>query len=222
VIGDESELGGEIEISPNTVDLYTGWDMGAAVNHSAGIMEKRIINVNGKELSSWSVVSSFTHIGEEIGIRQLATEMQDEMRRLEDLYAKKFEWTHYTDDTALTVWRPSSESFDFLEVMVATGGEIEMTGVPKPAGSVRARVQLMRRLLLQRRLWVAGRCQDVIEMLENLKKGSTNTEYVEWNKWKHVFDWISYILFMECAEELALEANRPRSLVSAGPAYVSI
>lgn len=222
VIGGEEGESGDIDVSPNTTDLFTGWDLGSATNHAAGIMEKRIITVAGVEMSSWSILESVKHIKEQIGIKEVGLEMLGKMKHLEEIYGRTFDWTHYTDDSAINTFRPSSESFDYLEIMIATSGEIEMTGVPKPAGSVKARVQLVRRLLREKRLWVAGKCEDVIGMFENLKQGSTQADYVEWNEWKHTFDWISYVLFMECAHELALEANKPRSRVSASPSYVGL
>lgn len=207
VVGSGEE---EIEISQSTQKLFTGWDIGAVSNHASGIMEKRLVNVAEQEISVWNIIASLSKIGEQIDIRDLGVEMLAMMRNLEVHYKRKFEWTHYADDSALTVWRPSANTYDYMIIKAATNDEIELDGVPKPAGSVETRVKLIRKLLRTNRLYVSAKCQDVIDMLNNLHKGPKADEYVAWDKHKHVFDWISYVLFMECYKELEEIASRKR------------
>lgn len=213
IIGGAKGEGNTIEVSPATTDLFTGWDLGGSVNHAAGIIEKRIIRApdDDKEWSVFCILDSLKYVNEQKSIGSLGLEMLEKIRALEKRYGRKFGWTHYSDETAINVFRPSSNSFDYLEIQIATDNEINLEGVPKPANSVQARVRLVRRLLRERRLYVANQCYDVILMFQQLKQGSKQSEYVMWNEHKHVFDWISYVLFMECAAELEEIASRPSS-----------
>lgn len=200
-----------IELHPNTDTLFTGWDIGGSVNHAAGIMEKRVVidASSGKEYSVFSVIDSIKHTDEQMSVSDLGLEMLEKMEALELLYGKKFDWVHWSDDTAINVWRPSSGTFDYLEIQIATEGRIVLNGVYKPDRSVEARVRLGRRLLRENRIYVSGKCMDVILMFENLKRGTSKTDVVQWSEHKHVWDWISYVLFMECQAELELMAEKP-------------
>lgn len=208
VIGDEKQ---SIELDPTTVDLFTGWDIGD-VNHGAGIIERRYVkSADGTtEWSVWSIIDSILHTDEHISIGELGIEMTELMDNLHKQYGRDFRWTHYSDDSALTVYRPSSQSFDYQEIQVATNGRIELEGVSKPANSIRTRVQLVRKLIRMKRLFVSGKCNDVIEMFEGLRKGSTKDQYIEKGSvHKHVFDWISYVLYMELSDEMDHFSRRP-------------
>lgn len=209
-----------IAVSSNTTTLRSGWDLGDGTNHGCGLLEKRMVTIQEKtetgevvtrEVSSWNVLASILHIGEHISIGDIGIEMVKEMREIEEQCGRKFEYLHYSDDTALNRWRPTSSSFDYMEIRSATNDEIELLGVSKPSGSVRKRVQLVRKLLRQQRLFVAARCTDVIGMLENLAEGDKASDYVVWNKWKHVFDWMTYPMIAELAEELE-ERKRPAAI----------
>lgn len=209
VIGGGPDEGDQIDVLPTTTTLYTGWDIGAAVNHAAGILEKRTINVGGVDWSSWCILDELVSLGERIMIRDFAIEFLSKMRELELRAGKRFEWIHWSDDTALNVARNSGAGLDAIEIQLATKGEIVLQGVSKPDGSVRNRVKIVRRLLREKRLFVSARCVKTQLMLQECCQGSTLKEYVAWNEHKHVFDEVSYPILMESANELLDEVFRP-------------
>lgn len=203
VIGAEGT--GEIQIDKATDTLLTGWDIGKATNQACGMIEKRYVFTPDKKQmwSVFSILDSISRIDEQSSVAILGTDMLEKMQELDREYSRKFMWIHYADDSAMNVWNATSEAFDYEVIQNATNGEINLTGVPKPSNSIEARVRLIRQLLREGRLYVAGRCLDVIQMFEDLKRGgNTRKDYVHWDKNKHVFDWISYVLYMQCFEEL--------------------
>lgn len=219
VIGSIEEGASRIQLHPNTDMLFTGWDIGASVNHAAGIVEKRIATSKdgSTEWSYFCVLDEMHHTNEHMTITDMAIEMLEKMEECVRGHPLKIEWEHYSDEDATTVWRRSSETFDALELADASNGVIELTGVSKPAGSVRGRVRLIRRLLREQRLFIAARCVHVIAMMENLRKGPqrvpgtppSQAHFVQWGEYKHDFDWLSYVLWMECASELESHGARP-------------
>jgi hypothetical protein len=80
----------------------------------------------------------------------------------------------------------------------------------------------MRKLLKEQRLFLAGKCKHAIQMFEELRRGSPpgdqsskrGSNYVVWDRNKHVFDWISYVLFMECGSEMLSATRRPKQVES--------
>ena len=213
VIGDMDGGDDSIELAKSTDKLITGWDLGSSVNHAAGIIEKRMVLSpdRKREWSVFSIIESYAYIHEQMGLSELTAAMLRMMDDLETDYAKQFGWTHWSDDSAITTWRPSSESFDYQEILLHSNNRIMLSGVPKPNNSQHARVRLVRRLLRERRLFVAAKCAEVIEMFEELSQGASIKEFIKWNRFKHIFDWISYVLFMENAEDLEVATSRPES-----------
>lgn len=209
---DESPM---IELHRETETLYSGWDLGAAVNHAAVIMEKRLIRSpdGEREWPVFSVLDELLYTDEQKTTAELGLEMLEKMNAIEQEYGHAFTWVHYSDDTAINVWRPTSGTFDYLEILSVTDNKIRLLGVPKPMGSVQARVRLLRRLLREHRFYVSSGCKGVISMLENCRKGTTNRDYVEWNEWKHMFDAVTYVLFMECAADLEQILLRPNARI---------
>lgn len=208
VIGGGPDEGDQIDVDPRTNLLFGGWDIGE-VNHGCGCLERKLLNVEGREVTTWNILDSFLALGEQIEITEIAHTMVAKMDAIELAYRRTFEWRHWSDDSALNVFRASSGTFDYLLIQIATKGRVVLQGAYKPENSVRARVRLVRNLLRQGRLYVSARCTDVIDMLENCNESSDF--YVARNRWKHTFDWISYVLIMEEIDELYAQSIRPNA-----------
>lgn len=217
---DTPEEGDMIDVLPTTTTLYSGWDIGSADNHAAVALEKRLVNVDGLDISVWCALAELVSIGEKMQVREFALAFQLIMREIESKAGKRFEWIHWADDTALNVPRNSGAGFDALEVELATRGEISLQGVAKPEGSVRNRVKIVRRLFRENRLYASSRCKALIEMFKELRKGSTQKEYVAWNIHKHPFDAFSYPILIESGNELLDEHFRPTA--TKGVSYARI
>lgn len=219
VVGSENE-GDQIDVLPTTTRLLGGWDLGSGVNHAAVPLERRLFNVGGSDYSVWCVLDELVSIAEKIQVRDFASQFLSLMKEIEAANKRRFEWIHWSDDTAINVFRASGAGYDALEVQLATKGEVILQGVAKPEGSVRNRVKILRRLLKENRLFVSSRCKAVQEMLKECAQGTTQKEFVAWNKHKHVFDALTYPILIESGYELLDEIWKPTA--SSGKRYVGI
>ena len=211
VVGSSEPDGDQIDVNKNTTVLHTGWDIGSASNHAAGIVDIWTSNIGGVDRSNFSVLDEATSFEEHIKIEDFAHEMTGKMDAIEKANKRTFDWVHWSDDTALNVWRPISGTFDYLEIMRATNQRVVLQGVLKPEGSVKTRVRLLRRLLREERIFVSARCVRVIAMLEECRKGDAEKEFVVWDVHKHTFDWLTYIIYMELLSELMEENQGPKA-----------
>lgn len=213
VIGGQEGEQDQIALSPDTTMLYTSWDIGGSVNHAATILEKRpFITPQGLKFSMWNVIDEVVYVHEQKRVADLGREVLAKMDGLDALYKKKFEWVHYADDTALTVWRASSGTYDYIELQLATNGRINLSGVPKPHDSIQARVHLLRRLIMEMRFYVSYRCKNVVDMMGRARRGETKADYFSPVEVKHIFDAVTYAPFMVDHSDLLLEATRPNAL----------
>lgn len=223
VIGGGEGEGDQIDVQKSSVVAYGGWDIGSSVNHAAVLLDRWYVQVdtglkdsNGqpifREVSYWGVLDEVVSINERIGLGELTQEVMRKMQAIERAHGGALHWIHWSDDSALNVWRASSSTYDYLEVMAASNDQITLQGAEKPDGSVRSRVQILQRLLKENRIFISARCEKVIAMLEGCQKGEKDKEYVRWDEHKHVFDALTYPLFMESREELFdLASKRPRA-----------
>jgi hypothetical protein len=225
----------QIAVSDLTRTLFGGWDVGASVNHAAVVLDKRMVKLklpdapagqpppDAPEVSCWSVLDEVVSINERIGLYDFTQEFMRKQREIEARAGRQFDWMHWADDSAINVWRPSSESFDYIEILAASHNQIRLQGVEKPSGSVKARVRWIQKLLRENRLYVSARCVKVIAMLEACRRGDTEKDYVNNDEFRHVFDALSYPIYMECRGELLDEAySRPRSNQRKIPSVVSV
>jgi hypothetical protein len=106
----------------------------------------------------------------------------------------------WSDKSSIEKYNATGDTYPYLQVYAASSQRIFLKGAPKPAGSVRTRVQLLKMLLFTGRFKVSANCKHAIKMLEELKKGKE--DFVVEDENKHIFDAITYALLMEMAEEL--------------------
>lgn len=210
-----------IEVGAKTDELFTGSDLGD-VNHAIVLLEKLVASVNGHDIALWVAHDELESIGESLQLVELTHLWQAKMREIEDRAKRKFEWTHWSDDSAIVRRRSTGQGTDALEVLVASGNEIQLMGVDKPDGSVIGRVRMLRRLLREKRIFVAARCKGIQRMLENCKRGSNKKEYVAWDMNKHIFDALTYPIYAETGEDLLDEAFRPSATEDTGSTSASV
>lgn len=204
----DPNVGDAIDLLPSTFELIGGWDLGTSINHSAHILEQRFID----NICYWMVHDEIVSIGERISTTDFTLEYMDKMTSFEERYGRAFHWRFWSDDSS-DVWRSAGEGgTDAMEVETVSRGRIMLEPVRKPQYSVRARVKFLRQLLFHRRIFVAARCVRTIEMLLHCSKGSSETEYVAKNQYKHVFDSLTYPIYMEALNdpESAFLIGQPR------------
>ncbi len=209
VIGGEPS--GQIDVHGLSTSLISGWDMGG-VNHAGVLLDKWPMNIRGRELSGFSVLDELVYIGKQLMIGDFGIEMHQKMIELDQINQRPYSWTHWSDSNAIDTFRPSSGTFDYMEIRFATNGAINLQGVTKPP--VKTRISLLRRLIHQGRLFVSARCHHVIKMLLEAKAGedSDKDPFDESDNLKHIFDALTYPLFMECFMELVeASSNKPKA-----------
>lgn len=215
VIGADTEFQ-EIEVSKTTTILHTGWDIGG-VNHAMVILEKRLMS--DKKTAQWCVLDEHVALEDrDNDIQTYGFAAYSKMLDIEKTAGRTFDWHNLADESATTVWRPTSGSYDYMEIQKATGGKVTLEGVSKPDGSIAMRVRILRRLIREGRFFVAARCEKVIEMLENIGRGKT--ELVPNSPYKHPFDALTYPMFAESMEEFD-EGDRPEARVDV-PAVIEV
>lgn len=193
-------------------NIITGWDIGSSKNHAAHIIER--IGAPGDPNSRFHVIDDIASIGVMITTEDFVTMVDDRLQFWaryinEHCHKQPIEYRHWSDTTAFNQFRAALGGYDHMIVALASDGRIMLQASPKGRGSIFKRVDLVRRLLFQNRLFVSARCKATIQMLGSLKKGRTKMEPVEDSEMRHVFDSLTYALSSELINELA-DSWQPR------------
>ncbi len=195
----------ELEPEESTTKIRVGWDPGD-LNAAVIFMEK----VEQPGGSVWKVIDELCVIDQPLILADFAQAVCDVMDEWDERCGKKFEWVHYSDESATTRYRSNTGTFDAHEIFQATGGRIRIDGVPKFSGSVKLRVKLMRDLLSQGKIFISPRCERLIAALGGgVKKDRSRTRYLAHNKHLHPFDAATYAIQAESFFDL-LSWNVPR------------
>lgn len=182
--------------TPTCFSLVTGWDLGDS-NHAVGIMEKTYLN----NKAHFSLLDEEVCFKSQISNEAVTEAVMEKIKRHEEYLGRTLDLEpSWSDRSSIEKYSASADTFPYLQVFAASGERIFLKGVPKAAGSVRIRVQLLKMLLHTGRFKVSAHCTYAIRMLEDLKKGKT--DFVVEDENKHIFDAITYALLMELAEEL--------------------
>jgi hypothetical protein len=186
-----------------THELFTGWDMGYS-NTGTVLLEKFWLdNKIGVGLPAFKVFDEGVFLKTDLTIGDVTEIVLRKMHRLEDVCGKKFRWSHYSDRSAMDAREPISDRYHFQEVDLASHGEIFLQGVARKHGSVHFRVDLLRKLLHQNRIFFNNdRCPMCIQMLQGLKSGRNGAAVDKQSQHKHVFDALTYALSALCFDEL--------------------
>jgi len=186
--------------------MVTGWDIGESKNHSAHILER--IGTDGFQGSVFHVLDEIVSVGTMLTVEDFTTLVDERIefwaKYIRDhCHTLPVEWRHWSDLSAFDTFRASLGCFDHMIVAVASEGRIMLQACPKGKGSIFKRVDLLRKLLFQNRIYVSARCVQTVKMLGSLKKGKTKMEPVQSNEMTHVFDSLTYALAPELINELA-------------------
>lgn len=188
-------------------EIITGWDLGD-VNHAAVFIDKTYID----GVSVFTVVDEVVSTGEEVSIAAFTQMCLETLEALEKLAGKTYLTDRaWSDRNSMERYCALSDRYAYEEVLAESDSRFFLRGVGREAkarGSVRLRVALLKRLLHEDRLKISAHCKRTIQMFKDLKKGIALTDFVVSNEDKHVFDALSYALFMESAEDLENDAPR--------------
>ena len=181
--------------SEHCTELLTGWDPGDSW-HSFHVVEK----VPTASMPVYCVLDELYNDERKVSLKMLTEGAMAKISSYEEYVARKhrrvISWRHWADAAAINNYKAAADAFDANVVFRESGGKIRLIAAPKGAGAVRRRVNILKMLLAQRRLFISANCFMTKEMIRKLKKG-TDAQYVVRNKYKHIFDSLSYILDAE-------------------------
>lgn len=185
-----------------THELFTGWDLGYS-NHAVMFIERFFMDGKTEGQAAFKVLDEIVFIRSDETVGDIAEIARKKMRHWEDMAGRKMRWTHYSDRSAFDAREPISDRYHFEEIELASHGEIVMQGVARKNGSVFFRVDLVRKLLFQDRLFINNdKCPMLIQSMQSLKKGKGSAAIDRQSDYKHAFDALTYALSALCYDEL--------------------
>lgn len=213
---------------PDCRELICGFDIGDN-NHSAHILQKRIL-VDGR--SAWDVIEELVSVGEEMTIEDFIVEFMVKQDALErNLGRRIHSWKYWSDDSAWRFRAGGAEAMDALLVAKVANNPppghgieprditLQSASAAKKDGGVRKRVDMIKQLLHEKRLFVSAHCVKTIEMFQELRRGKPKREngmvakadfVLRGQPFKHPFDSLTYPIYSETFDELAF-GNEPES-----------
>lgn len=203
-----------------THELFTGWDLGYS-NMAVTLFERFWATANQEGQAAFKVLDEAIYIKSDLTVGDITEIVLRKMRFWEDLCGRKFRWSHFSDRFAFDAREPISDRYHFEEVDLASHGEIMMQGIARKHGSVHFRVDLLRKLLHQDRIFFNNdKCPLVIQSCQGLRKGRQGAAVDKQSIHKHAFDALTYGLSALCYEELqkaiSNDVNTTRSRGSGG------
>lgn len=219
VIGDvkhADERDWEIITPPKqTIELKAGWDTGD-VNHAWSCICPRDVG----EKTAYDVIDELVYTDTKISIEDFAEQVIEKMNLWEDFMknehgVKNLRWMNYGDPSmfrfSATGRRDAADAAQIIRNV--SNNRIIVVGVSKPAGSVKARISMVKRILHGNQFFVSAQCHRHIEMLRGLKSPRSHRDMERKiisgghlidpeDPLKHVFDSCTYSLINEISYEL--------------------
>jgi len=196
-------------------ELISGWDMGV-VNSAFTILEKwKPADENGSPVISFKVLDEQVVIGEDFEMAYFVEKALEKMQSWEDFLGVPVLWRHWSDRSALDFKEPVANKYHHELVYELSNGRVQLEGATRTREMLRARIDLIRKLLFQDRLWISGQCRATINMLKTIKKGRGQFSLIQTtSRHKHCFDSLSYPVSMELFDEIqnaVIRRMRPNS-----------
>ena len=239
VIGTDSGSEEEREVATPTDGcriLLTGWDMGER-NHSFHILEKIFTDFMVKnertgrdeihERVSFSILDELVVINKYVSIQNFAEAAVEKIdfweAWIKKTYNRTVKWRHWSDTTAFQL-RATAETTEAAIVFDASGKRVSLDAAPKGRGSQRARVKLFCHLFDEERLHLSAQLKATRIMFANLRKGSSDAEFIREDEHKHPFDSVSYPVIAEAPMDMlrSAEVESKRGVRSPGLVMASI
>lgn len=188
----------------NCFELIGGFDLGVR-NSAACVIEKTWRQEAGKKpVSVFKVLDELTIIGEDHSLSDFTREYVKKMDRWEKYLSSPAKWTYWSDRSAFDMKDPEHNRFHHQTVFLESNGRIELRAAARGRDSVQQRIDLLRKLLFEDRIYFSSdACPNAVEMLKSIKRGKSSVSVIEkGSEWKHIFDAISYVLASELVDEI--------------------
>lgn len=209
VVGEWDESKGEkdqelLRPAPKTYAIDVGMDIGD-VNSAVVFGVPRMADAL---TLCYDIIDEVVVLEEKISIADI-TEMILGVIDLWEAYCKeqlgveKILWRFWSDPSSMR-HKSSTGTTEAQLFELYSKGRIQMQPVVKGEGSVRARLEMVRRMLFEERLFLSAKCVRTVEMFRSLRKSRSQVAVVDrQSKWKHAFDALSYMLSGALPEEIA-------------------
>ena len=191
--------------SATCLDIATGWDIGDCVNHA----EVDVEPVYQGAKMHYVVLDECVSIGDAMSTAEFTRAAVVKIEALENTAAAqrkipgfKFPLQQNYSDNSILRFSAHADEYPYVIVHASSLGRIVLDAMEQSEKAVRIRVQLIKFLLRENRLHVSAQCKYVRRMLNELRKGKTNSEFVVNDENKHVFDALTFVLIKLCSEEL--------------------
>lgn len=178
---------------PGTPTLFTGSDLGD-VNHACTFFSSRVDEAGQVCID---IIDELESIKRPISLSEFALKILEKIDYWNEWMVANGSknpprWVHFTDSSAMA-FKANSSNTDAKVVFQATKGRIVMHPVAKMKGSVLGRINLIKRLLHENRLFVSASCRGTIDWLSFLRPGRTASEKIDIDlDCRHLFDSATY------------------------------
>lgn len=203
-------------------ELGVGWDLGD-VNHAAMIVEPVTIERDGSEVTGFKVLDELVWIKHDGSIGDFAEAFVERMEFWERQIGRKIMWQHWSDRSAFDVREPISRLYHHQEVFAASRGRIRLLAAEKTAGSVRLKLNFLRRLLFENRIWInKTNCPHLVETLQGLPKGRQGVALPREHPLKHAFDALMYYVAARAFDEMEMAVRHVNSGQATAPGVLTM
>lgn len=183
--------------------IIVSYDLGAA--HASITFCQIIPLADGRRYKL--IIDELDRVGKYTPYSILVPEIIERMVYWESKMKSEFRWDHISDDSAFTVFRPNTGSFDHQDVERISGEYVEKRGyahrfiirmkpAPKGDDSVEARVRMFTDDLISNSLLISATCYRAKEMIMRLPQDKDNRmKPRKKHRYVHNFDSATYGFF---------------------------
>jgi len=206
------------------LEMIGGWDPGSlalwqSANHSWTALAEW---EDDQGIVGFDILEEHVVLKEDVGLEEFTLAVMEKRAALADFAGVPLIWTDYSDGSTLRFRSeaqdgnvPKEDQTDAGVITATSKGEIRLIGSDKvkAAGWQQRRVNLISKLLAEKRIRISAHCFNVIGMMENLKKDlspKAKTFLDMTQPCKHVFDALSYAIGMRMLDQL-LDEGVPRT-----------
>lgn len=205
--------------SEQCAELKTGWDIGTGPNSSFHIAEKCYEIRDGKPVSVFNFLDEVTYVGSEKSMTEFVQECISRVQFWEEWMGHAVQWMNWSDRSAFDNRERIANVYHHQLVAYESNNKIILTAADRSPGSVLQRVQMMRKLLFENRVFISrSRCPNLIDSLQSIRKGKGNAALDQASKYKHALDSATYLVVMECFDEII----RPNNQLNSGKTQSSL
>lgn len=204
----------------NCSELGTGWDPGE-INHAMVIFEEFPLQLppdkGSRIVPAFKALDEVVYIGLEATFSDFMQEVTEKIAEWEGYVGRPVRWINWSDRSAFDKKARLSDIYIHQEVFHYTEGKIRLQAADRSPGTVRQRVDLVKKLLFEGRLFVSrSRCPNLIDSFQSLKAGKGNIAIEKDSRFKHAFDAASYYLASMNQTELSYSKRLPDARPASG------